>query len=83
LLLPSRGTETLYHLANRLRLLLASSDTRKIYVYNGVKIFFSGEGLRSRRYGRTAALRLIVQPCDGDDDNYYYYYHYYYLSFSY
>jgi hypothetical protein len=24
----------------------------------------SGEGSRSRRYGRTAALRLIVQPCD-------------------
>jgi hypothetical protein len=23
------------------------------------------EGPRSRRYGRTAALRLIVQPCDG------------------
>jgi hypothetical protein len=29
-------------------------------------IFFS-EGPCSRRYGRTAALRLIVQPCDGDD----------------
>jgi hypothetical protein len=36
--------------------------------------FFSGEGPRSRRYGRTAALRLIVQPCDEDDD--------YFLSFS-
>jgi hypothetical protein len=35
--------------------------------------FFSGEGPRSRRYGRTAALRLIVQPCDEDD---------YFLSFS-
>jgi hypothetical protein len=36
----------------------------------------SGEGPRSRRYGRTAALRLLVQPCDedGDDD-------YYFLSF--
>jgi hypothetical protein len=30
--------------------------------------FFSGEGPRSRRYGRTAALRLTVQPCDEDDD---------------
>ena len=30
--------------------------------------FFScGEGHRSRSYGRTAALRLIVQPCDEDD----------------
>ena len=26
-----------------------------------------GEGPRSRCYGRTAALRLIVQPCDEDD----------------
>jgi hypothetical protein len=31
--------------------------------------FFSGEGSRSRRYGRTAALRLLVQPCDEDDDD--------------
>jgi hypothetical protein len=40
-------------------------------------IFFSGEGPRSRRYGRTAALRLIVQPCDEDDDD-----DDYFLSFS-
>jgi hypothetical protein len=26
-----------------------------------------GEGPRSRCYGRTAAMRLIVQPCDEDD----------------
>jgi hypothetical protein len=38
--------------------------------------FFSGEGPRSRRYGRTAALRLLVQPCDEDDDD-----DYYFLSF--
>jgi hypothetical protein len=31
--------------------------------------YSSGEGPRSRRYGRTAALRLLVQPCDEDDDN--------------
>jgi hypothetical protein len=37
--------------------------------------FFSGEGPRSRRYGHTAAMRLIVQPYDEDDD-------YYFLSFS-
>jgi hypothetical protein len=34
------------------------------------------EGPRSRRYGRTAALRLLVQPYDGDDDD-----DYYFLSF--
>jgi hypothetical protein len=28
---------------------------------------WGGEGPRSRCYGRTAALRLIVQPCDEDD----------------
>jgi hypothetical protein len=41
-------------------------------------IFFSGEGPRGRRYGRTAALRLLVQPCDDDDDAD----DYYFLSFS-
>jgi hypothetical protein len=35
--------------------------------------FFSGEGPRSRRYGRTAALRFIVQPYDEDDDDDYYF----------
>jgi hypothetical protein len=29
--------------------------------------FFCGEGPRSRCYGRTAALRLIVQTCDEDE----------------
>jgi hypothetical protein len=29
--------------------------------------FFFWEGPRSRSHGRTAALRLIVQPCDEDD----------------
>jgi hypothetical protein len=36
--------------------------------------FLSGEGPRSRRYGRTAALRLLVQPCDEDDDDDDYYF---------
>jgi hypothetical protein len=36
--------------------------------------FFSGERPRSRRYERTAALRLLVQPCDEDDDDDYYFY---------
>jgi hypothetical protein len=30
--------------------------------------FFCGEGPRSRCYGRTAALRLLVQPCDEDEE---------------
>jgi hypothetical protein len=34
--------------------------------------FFSSEWPRSRRYGRTAALRLIVQPCDEDYDHYFF-----------
>jgi hypothetical protein len=29
--------------------------------------FFSGEGPHSRRYGRIAALRLLVQACYEDD----------------
>jgi hypothetical protein len=40
-------------------------------------IFLSAERFRSRRYGSTAALRLLVQPYDEDDDDYYYF-----LSFS-
>jgi hypothetical protein len=39
--------------------------------------FFSGEGPRSRSYGRTAAMRLIVQPYDEDEDD-----DDYFLSFS-
>ena len=30
-------------------------------------LFFCGEGPRSICYGRTAALRLLVQPCDEDE----------------
>jgi hypothetical protein len=43
----------------------------------GAVFFLSGEGPRSRRYGRTAALRLIVQPYDEYEDD-----DYYFLSFS-
>jgi hypothetical protein len=32
-----------------------------------VRFLFCGEGPRSRCYGRTAALRLIVQPYDEDE----------------
>jgi hypothetical protein len=35
--------------------------------------FLSDEGPRSRRYGRTAAMRLIVQPCDEDEDDDHYF----------
>jgi hypothetical protein len=38
------------------------------FIITIIFIFF-GERPRSRRYGRTAALRLIVQPCD--EDNYF------------
>jgi hypothetical protein len=37
-----------------------------------VRDYFIGEGPRSRRYGRTAALRLTVQPCDEDEDDDYF-----------
>jgi hypothetical protein len=33
--------------------------------------FFSEEGPRSRRYGCTAVLRLLVQPCDEDENDYF------------
>jgi hypothetical protein len=36
-----------------------------------VFFFFSSEGPRSRRYGRTSAMRLIVQPYDEDEDDYF------------
>ena len=36
-------------------------------VPNEASFFFGGEGPRSRSYGRTAALSLILQPCDEDD----------------
>jgi hypothetical protein len=36
--------------------------------------FFCGEGLRNSCYGRTTALRLIVQPYDEDEgkDDYFF-----------
>jgi hypothetical protein len=33
-----------------------------------IKLFFIGEWPRSRRYGRAAAMTLIVQPYDEDED---------------
>jgi hypothetical protein len=39
--------------------------------WQGKVVFLCGEGSRSRRYGRTATLSLIVPPCDEDDDQLY------------
>jgi hypothetical protein len=36
-------------------------------IQTGTAFFLNGEGPRSRCYGRTAALRLFVQPCDEDE----------------
>jgi hypothetical protein len=38
----------------------------KVYVYLPMRASLQ-EGPRSRSYGRAAALRLIVQPCDKDE----------------
>jgi hypothetical protein len=35
----------------------------------GSALFLSGEGHRSRCYGRTVAMRLIVQPYAEDEDD--------------
>jgi hypothetical protein len=43
------------------------SDTAFVVIQ--FTIIFSGEGPRSRRYGRTAAMRLIGQPYDEDEDD--------------
>jgi hypothetical protein len=42
-------------------------DLSQISNYNPYITFFCVERPRSRCYGRTAALRLIVQPCNKDD----------------
>jgi hypothetical protein len=39
-----------------------------VFFYFLFYLFFGGEGPLSRCYGRTAALRLIVQPCDEDEE---------------
>jgi hypothetical protein len=39
----------------------------KVAISTTFFFFLVGEGPRSRCYGRTAALRLIVQPCDEDE----------------
>jgi hypothetical protein len=39
-------------------------------------LFSCGEEPRSRSYGRTAALRLIVQPCNEDEEKDDYFFHF-------
>jgi hypothetical protein len=39
-----------------------------LYLAKRKLVFFCGKGPRSRSYGRTTALRLIVQPCDEDEE---------------
>jgi hypothetical protein len=41
-----------------------------------LKYFLCGEGPRSRCYGRTAALRFNVQPCDEDEEKYDQFFHF-------
>jgi hypothetical protein len=42
-------------------------------MYDPRGFFFSGEGPRSRRYGRTAAMRLIVQSREENEDDDYFF----------
>jgi hypothetical protein len=65
-----------------LKMMLYNAEARRSYIkeymkeYRIVDFFFSGEGPRSRRYGRTAAVTLLVQPCEEDDndDDYFLYF---------
>jgi hypothetical protein len=43
-------------------------STSEYFLKNGNDLF-CGEGPRSRCYGHTTALRLIVQPCVEDEEN--------------
>jgi hypothetical protein len=48
---------------------LTKKETKTIYKNLSSLFFLFGiEGPRSRSYGRTAALRLIVQPCDENEE---------------
>jgi hypothetical protein len=69
-----RSTHTVY-------LYVLNRSQKKQRLLPSTAFFFSGEGPCSRCYGRTAALRLLVQPCDEDGDYYYYYYYYYCVLF--
>jgi hypothetical protein len=66
---------------NVLNIWVSWDSCNTLYNGNYGPFFFSGEGPPSRRYGRTAALRLLVQPCDEDDDDDDYYYYYFFCPF--
>jgi hypothetical protein len=58
-------------------LILFSQLRLDFRVVSSPPLFLVVKGPRSRRYGRTAALRFLVQPCDedgddDDDDDYYF-----------
>jgi hypothetical protein len=53
--------------------MLNPPDGNRQFTVHSTFSFFFGEGPRSRSYGRTAALRLIVQPYDED----HYFFHFY------
>jgi hypothetical protein len=69
-MLSSVQQRTLHVLRNTLYIIHTMCTVKKVKA-----VLFSGEGPRSRRYGCTAALKDLVQPCDEDDDDYF-------LSFS-
>jgi hypothetical protein len=50
--------------SNSLSPQLGHAHSEQQHHINDLSFCFCGEGPRSRRYGRTAALRLIVQLCD-------------------
>jgi hypothetical protein len=50
--------------------LIHPSEHHTHYHYITYQVLFYGEGPRNRFYGRTSALRLIVQPC-GEDDSFF------------
>jgi hypothetical protein len=58
-------------IVNSIQQSLFAAPTVAQHIYE-LSPLFEREGPRSRRYGRTAALRLILQSCDEDD---------YFLSF--
>jgi hypothetical protein len=79
---PNKRTDTWSKITNTCTLKIldtevTSNDTYTRYTQNVMmllsvwSVFLHGEGPRSRCYGRTTALRLIVQPCDEDEQFFY------------
>jgi hypothetical protein len=55
---------------NSIKMITVFLDVMPSWLVDGDQPFSfgGGEGPRSRCYRRTAALRLIVQPCDEDEE---------------